>query len=122
MDGPPAQPRWSPLRSLPTPPGPRCGAAVPLGVQSCPRCARPPAIHDSGCLPAPQINRGVIHIAGALFRWTTAPVDRAARATATAQIRTVLPDTPAGNEPRAVTLSIRAARPDAGTPQAPATR
>jgi hypothetical protein len=95
---------------------------VPLGARFCPNCAFPQPIRGTGCLLVLLILLVVIILVSALFGWTTTPADRAARATATAQIRTVLPDTPAGNAPRAVTPSIQPAEPAAGTPRAPASR
>ena len=122
MDGPPAQPRRSPLRSLPTHPCPRCGAAVPLGARFCPNCAFPQPIRGTGCLLLLLIILVLIILVSALFGWTTTPADRAARATATAQIRTVVPATPAGDESRVVMPSTRPAEPAASSPRTPAPR
>jgi hypothetical protein len=106
LDGPPARTRRSPLRSLPTPPCPRCGAAVPLGVRFCPSCDFPQPIRGTACLQALLIIPSAMIRVSALRGGTTTPTERAARATASPAIRTILPDTPAGNEPGAVTPSI----------------
>jgi hypothetical protein len=122
MNGGPAPPRRPVGRSLPTHPCPRCGAAVPLGARFCPNCAFPQPIRGPGCLLALLIILVAIILVSVVFGWTTTPADRAARATATAQIRTALPGTPASDEPGAVTPSIQPAGPAAGTLRAPATR
>jgi zinc ribbon protein len=118
MDGPPAQPRRSPLRSIPTHPCPRCGAAVPLGARFCPICAFPQPIRGPGCLLVLLILLIAILLLSIAFGWTTTPADRAARATATAQMRTVLPATPAGYAPPAITPSISPAQRDTAMPPA----
>ena len=124
MNGGPAPPRRPVGRSLPPYPCPRCGAAMPLSARFCPNCAFPQLIRGPGDLPALLISLVAIILVSVVFGWTTTSAGRAARAIATAQIRTVLPDTPPGNEPGALTpsISIQPAGPATDTPRAPATR
>jgi hypothetical protein len=110
------------MPSLATHPCPRCGAAGPLGGRLCPNCAFPQPIRSPGGLPALLITRGAFILVSVVFGWPTPPAAHAARATATVQIRTALPGTPAGKAPGAFTRSIQPAEPAAGTPQALATR
>ena len=114
MNGGPAPPRRPVGRCLPTHPCPRCGPAVPLGARFCPNCAFPQPIRGPGGLPGLLISRVAIILVSVVFGRTTTPAGRAAGATATAQIRTVLPGTPTGHERGALTPSIQPAEPAAG--------